>query len=120
MVIIELINSRFFLDISMVIAQGQENNDKEVMYSDSILRAFPIIVADRELFAYLIMQDIDEYEIIIGMDWLSKYHTKIDSRKKIVVSHPLDTNQFVFKGIQTSSRFPLISAMKAQRLLERR
>ena len=51
------------------------------------------------------------------MDWLSKYHAKIDCRKKIVVFHPPDTNQFIFKGVQIISRFPLISIMKAQRLL---
>ena len=85
----------------------------KVMYSDRVLRACPIIVDDKELFADLIVLDMDEYEIILGMDWLSKYHAKIDCRKKIVVFHPSDTDQFVFKGIQTSMRFPLISAMKA-------
>ena len=47
---------------------------------------------DRELFEDLIVLDMDEYEIILGMDWLSKYHAKIDCRKKIVVFHPLDTD----------------------------
>ena len=88
------------------------------MYSDRVLRACPITVDDRELFVDLIMLDMDEYEIILGMYWLSKYHSKIDYRKKIVIFHPLDTNKFIFKGIQTSSRIPLISAMKAQRLLD--
>ena len=92
---------------------------EEVMYSNKILRACPIVVDDRELFIDLIVLDMDEYEIILGMNWLSKYHAKIDCRKKIVVFQPPNTNQFVFKGIQTSSRFLLISAMKAQRLLER-
>ena len=65
----------------MVIAQGQENNDKEVMYSDSVWRACPITVEDRELFADLIMLDIYDNEIIFGMDWLSKYYAKIDCRR---------------------------------------
>ena len=71
----------------------------EVMYSDRVLRACPIIVDDRELFVDLIVLDMDEYEIILGMDWLSKYHAKIDCRKKIVVFQPPNTDQFVFKGI---------------------
>ena len=36
-----------------------------------------------------------------------------------MVFHPSNTYHFIFKGIQTSFRFSLISAMKAQRLLER-
>ena len=36
-----------------------------------------------------------------------------------MVFHPPNADQFVFKGIHTSSRFPLISAIKDQRLLER-
>ena len=42
------------------------------MCSDKVLSAWPIIVNDRELFADLIVLDMDEYEIILGMDWLSK------------------------------------------------
>ena len=76
------------------------------MYSDMVLRACPITVDDRELFADLIVLDMDEYEMILGMNWLSKYHVEIDCRKKIVVFHHLDTDQFIFKSIQTSSRFP--------------
>ena len=74
---------------------------------------------DRELFANLIMLDMDEYEIILGMDWLSKCHAKIDCRKKIVIFHPPDIDQFIFMGIHISSRFPWILAMNPQRLLDR-
>ena len=62
----------------------------EVMYSDRVLRAFPIIVDDRELFAYLIVLNMDEYGIIPGIDWLSKYYAKINCRNKIVVFYPPD------------------------------
>ena len=91
----------------------------KVMYLDRILRSCLIIVDDKELIEDLIVLDIDEYKIILNMNWLSKYRAKIDCRKKIVVFHPSNTDQFIFKGVQTRSRFPLISAMKAQRLLEK-
>ena len=89
--------------------------DKRVMYTDRVLRVCPIVVDDREFFVDLIVLDMDEYEIILGIDWLSMYHVKINCKKKIVVFHPL--NKFVFKGIQISLRFSLILIMKAQRLL---
>ena len=40
----------------------------EVMYLDRVLRACPIVVDDRELFADLIVLDMDEYEIILGIN----------------------------------------------------
>ena len=89
----------------------------EVMYLDGVLRYCPIIVDDRELFTDLIVLDMNEYEIILYMDWLSKYHANIDCRKKVMVFHPQNIDQFIFKDFQISSRFSLILAMKAQRLL---
>ena len=85
----------------------------EVMYSDKILRAYPIVVDDRELFAYLIVLDMNDYEIILGMDWLSKYCAKIDCKRKIVKFYPPDADQFILVGTQSKEKFPLISAMKA-------
>ena len=40
----------------------------EVMQSDSVLRACPIVVDNRELFVDLIVLDMDKYEIIFSMD----------------------------------------------------
>ena len=69
------------------------------MYSDLVLRACPITMEDRELFTNYIVLDMDEYKIIFSMDWLSKYHAKIDCRKKIVIFHPPETDHFIFKVI---------------------
>ena len=92
---------------------------REVMYSEKILRACPIVVDDRVLFADLIVLDMNDYEIILGMDWLSKYYAKIDCKKKIVIFHPPDADQFILVGTQSKAKFPLISAMKAHKLLEK-
>ena len=40
------------------------------MHSYRILRASPITIDDKELFANLIVLDMDDYKIILGMDWL--------------------------------------------------
>ena len=77
----------------------------EVMYSDKILRACPIVVDDRELIADLIVLDMNDYEIILGMDWLSKYFAKIDCKKKIVIFHPPNADQFILMGIQSKTKF---------------
>ena len=40
----------------------------------------PIIIAGRELFVDLVMLEIVDYDVILGMDFLGKYHASIDCR----------------------------------------
>ena len=79
----------------MMTIKGQETNDKKVLYSDMVLKTCFITVEDKELSVDLIVLDMDEYEVILGRDWLSKYHIKIDCRKKIVVFHPLQISLYL-------------------------
>ena len=44
----------------------------DVMLSNCWLRAVPMIVDDRELFADLIILNMHDFDVILGMDWLSK------------------------------------------------
>ena len=57
-------------------------------------------------------------EVILGMDWLSKYHTSIDCMKMIVTFQPPEEEEFLFIGTTKKLRTPVISAMKAKRLLD--
>jgi hypothetical protein len=42
----------------------------------------PIIIEDRVLSANLVVFQMLGFDIILGMDWLSKYYANIDCRKK--------------------------------------
>ena len=89
----------------------------ELMNSDQILRACPVLVEVRELYADLVVLDMPDYEVILGMDWLSKYHTSIDCVKKVVTFRPPDEEEFLFVGTTKKLRTPIISAKKVRRLL---
>ena len=54
------------------------------MNSGYIFCCCTILVDGREHYVYLIVLDMVDYEVIIRMDWLSKYHASIDYMKKIV------------------------------------
>ena len=56
----------------------------ELMNSGQIIRGCTILVDGRDLYVDLIVLDMVDYEVILGMDWLSKYHASIDCMKKIV------------------------------------
>ena len=88
------------------------------MNSGQILRGCTILVDGREPYVNLIVLDMVDYEVILGMDWLSKYHASIDCMKKIVTFQPPEEEEFLFIGTTKKLRTPIISAMKAKRLLD--
>ena len=49
----------------------------------------------------LVILDISDYEVILGMDWLSKYHATIDCKKKIVMFRPPGQEEFCLLEILT-------------------
>ncbi|XP_074570599.1 uncharacterized protein LOC141827277 [Curcuma longa] len=56
----------------------------EVMASTHMLRAVPIGIAGRELYCDLIVLDMQDFDVILGMDFLSKYGASIECRKRRV------------------------------------
>ena len=45
----------------------------DVMLSSYWLRAVPVVISERELSADLVILDMIDYDVILGMDFLSKY-----------------------------------------------
>ncbi|KAK6151819.1 hypothetical protein DH2020_014454 [Rehmannia glutinosa] len=86
--------------------------------TNPILKACVIPIENRELYADLVVLAMNDYDIILGMDWFSKYGATIDCHKKTVTFRPQGENPFTFVGITTHFRFPIISALKAQCLLD--
>ncbi|KAL5540688.1 hypothetical protein UlMin_043340 [Ulmus minor] len=89
----------------------------EVMISTCWLHAVPMIVDDRELFVNLIVLDMHDFDVILGMDWLSKYNATIDCRKRRVIFEPMGEEKFKFVGKPKKSGTPIISALKAKKML---
>ena len=90
----------------------------ELMSSDQVLRGCTVFVDGRELFVDLVVLDMPDYEVILGMDWLSKYHATIDCKKEIVIFRPSKEERFLFISTTHKLRALIISSMKARRLLD--
>ena len=58
-----------------------------------------------------------DYDIILGMDFLSKYEATIDCKAKTVSFKPPEEEMFVFLGDRYSSQKVFISAMKVRKWL---
>ncbi|KAL5547237.1 hypothetical protein UlMin_006924 [Ulmus minor] len=89
-----------------------------VMLSNKWLRDMPIIFDDRELNVNLVVLEMHDYDVILGMDWLSKYNAKIDCHKKRVSFEPTKGQKFAFQGEKKRSRTPFLSSLKAGKLLK--
>jgi hypothetical protein len=58
----------------------------------------PIIIEGRNLPARQAVLSMLGFDIILGMDWLSRYNASIDSRKKEVTFRLPDNDEFKFCG----------------------
>ena len=65
---------------------------------NSMLKYCVIQIEDREMLADLILMDMYDYDVILGMDWLEAYHASVDCFRKEVVFRPLREPEFQFKG----------------------
>ena len=80
----------------------------------------PIIIHDREFSADLIALPFHEFDLILGMDWLSIYRAIIDDcDKKTVVLRCSDQFEVIVHGVRSGPMSNVISAMQARRLLRK-
>ena len=91
----------------------------EFLVCNSMLKSCVIQIEDREMLADLILMDMYEYDVILGMDWLAAYHASVDCFRKEVVFRPLGEPEFQFKGSRIHVLPRVISALRAKRLLRK-
>ena len=74
-------------------------------------------MSDRELYVDLIILNMYDYDVILGIDFLSKYNATIDCRHRRVVFRPTDYDEFSYVGEGGRSQKVIISSMKARKML---
>ena len=84
------------------------------MYKNCLL-----MVHDREFSVDLIALPFHEFDLILGMDWLSKHRAIVDCDKKIVLLKCSDLLEVTVHGIQFRLMSNVISAMQARRFLRK-
>ena len=60
---------------------------------------YPLLVHDREFSVDLIALPFHEFDLILGMDWLSKHWAIVDCDKKIVLLKCSDLSEVTVQGI---------------------
>ncbi|XP_070048939.1 uncharacterized protein [Nicotiana tomentosiformis] len=63
--------------------------------------------------------DMTNFEIILGMDWLSPYHVVLDFHAKTVTLAMLELPRLEWKGLSVSASNQVISFLKARHMVEK-
>ncbi|KAA0061624.1 ty3-gypsy retrotransposon protein [Cucumis melo var. makuwa] len=89
----------------------------ECMLSKEKVNACQIEIAGHVIEVTLLVLDMLDFDVILGMDWLAANHASIDCSHKEVAFNPPSVVGFKFKGEGSRSMPQVISAIRASKLL---
>ena len=67
----------------------------------------------------LVLLDVMDFDVILGMDWLSQHFATVDCRRKEVIFRIPNDEEFKFVGDKSSAPQNLISAITARKMLRK-
>ena len=76
-----------------------------------------LCVSNHTMDVTLIVLDMTNFDVILGMEWLAKNHASIDCFNKEVVFRPPGQPSFKFKGTREGTVSRIVSALKARKML---
>ena len=78
-----------------------------------VYKNYPLLVHDREFSIDLIALPFHEFDLILGMDWLSKHRAIVNCDKKTVLLKCSDLSEVTVQGIRSELMSNVISSMQA-------
>ena len=84
-----------------------------------VYKNYHLMTHDREFSADLLALPFHEFDLILGMDWLSKHRAIVDCDNKTVRLKCSNLSEVTVHGIQSGAVSNVISAMQARRLLRK-
>ena len=79
----------------------------------------PLMVYDKEFSVDLIALPFHEFDLILGMDWLSKHRAMVDCDKKTILLKYYDLSQITVHGMPSDSMSNVIFTMQARCFLRK-
>ena len=117
--------SKHFLDRVQIKTQPLEGRmgvslpAGDPLFSDRVVRDSKVLIGGQEFPADLVALDMKDFDVVLGMDWLSRHIATLDCYKKEVKLNKPGTLEVKFKGLRRELYSCTISAMTAQRMLRK-
>ena len=89
------------------------------LFSDIIVRDSIVLIRGQKFPADLVALDMRDFNVVLGMDWLSRHRSTLDCYQKEVKLHRPGKLEVKFRGIRRELSSSMISAMAAQRMLHK-
>ncbi|GKA65406.1 putative reverse transcriptase domain-containing protein [Tanacetum coccineum] len=84
--------------------------------TNTIIQGCTLILLNQPFEIDFMPIELGSFDVVIGMDWLSKYHARIICDEK-VVHIPIDGETLIIQGDQSKTRLSLISYIKTKRYI---
>jgi hypothetical protein len=81
------------------------------MFGEYVYVDCEVQVQGRNLLGDLVILEIVGFDVILGMDWLSRHHASVDCWNKTVIFKPDEETEFAFHGDGLSSPSSILSAI---------
>ena len=92
---------------------------RENINIDDIYRGVKLYIGGLELSVDLMPLELYDFDLILGMDWLSKYRAQVDCFTKTVTIQGVGNRNVVFKGERKVLSNCMISVLRARRLMRK-
>ena len=91
----------------------------DIMISERIVPGSRLVIQNKDIPTDLIVLGIHDFDIVLGMDWLSKHRATLDCYKKEVGLVRPEELGVIFRGIRREIAYSLINAMTASKMLQK-
>ena len=117
--------SKPFLDRFQIETQPLEGrirvslSARDPLLADRVVRECRVLIEGQEFPADLVALDMRNFDVVLGMDWLSRHRATLDCYKKEVKLNRPGKLEVKFKGLRRELSSCMISAMTAQKMLRK-
>ncbi|GKB84985.1 putative nucleotidyltransferase, ribonuclease H [Tanacetum coccineum] len=92
--------------------------DGNLVSTNTVIKGCTLTLLNQPFEIDLMPIKLGSFDVVIGMDWLSKYHAKILCDEK-VVHIPIDGETLIIRGDRSKTRLNLISCIKTKKYISR-
>ena len=89
------------------------------LFSNRVVKDSRVLIRGLEFRANLVVLDMRDFDVVFGMDWLSRHRATLDCYKKEVKFHRPGKFEVKFRGIHRKLSSSMISTMAVQRMLRK-